>query len=81
MENKGYEVKKNIHPELFDIKVVCTCGATFDIRSTAKDIKTTLCSQCHPFYTGEQRFVDTMGRIERFQQKYKKFKKGSKKSE
>ena len=65
-------MKKGIHPELNEIKVTCTCGATFDMRSTASEIKPTLCSQCHPFYTGEQKFVDTMGRIERFEQKYKK---------
>ena len=73
-------MKKGIHPELNEIKVTCTCGATFDMRSTVNEIKPTLCSQCHPFYTGEQKFVDTMGRIERFEKKYKKAKKKSKKS-
>jgi len=74
-------VKKDIHPKIHDVKVTCTCGATFDVRSTASEIKSTLCSQCHPFYTGEQKFVDTMGRIERFEQKFKKFdKKAGKKS-
>jgi len=73
-------VKKDLHPQLHDVNAHCTCGATFPMRSTATDVKTTLCSQCHPFYTGEQKFVDTMGRIERFEQKYKKFKKGKKKS-
>jgi len=71
-------VKKDIHPQLHDVTATCTCGASFQMRSTAPSIKTTLCSQCHPFYTGEQKFVDTMGRIERFEQKYKKFKKGKK---
>jgi len=79
-ENKGNVVKKGIHPEMFDVKVTCTCGATFDMRSTVSNIKPTLCSKCHPFYTGEQRFVDTMGRIERFEKKFKKFKKGNKSS-
>ncbi len=66
-------MKKGIHPELFDVSVTCTCGAKFDTRSTAKKIKVTLCSQCHPFYTGDQKFVDTAGRIEKFKSKYKKF--------
>ncbi|MFC1841555.1 50S ribosomal protein L31 [Candidatus Dependentiae bacterium] len=73
-------MKKDIHPKLNDVTVSCTCGATFQMRSTLPSIKTTLCSKCHPFYTGEQRFVDTMGRIERFEQKYKKHKKKGKKS-
>ncbi len=71
-------MKKDIHPELFDVKAICTCGATFETRSTSKAIKTTLCSKCHPFYTGDQKFVDTAGRIEKFQAKYKKFKKNKK---
>lgn len=71
-------MKKGIHPELFDITAVCTCGAMFETRSTAKTLKSTLCSKCHPFYTGDQKFVDTAGRIEKFQAKYKKFKKGKK---
>ena len=74
-------MKKDIHPQIYDVKVICTCGAIFDVCSTSPEIKSTLCSQCHPFYTGEQRFVDTMGRIERFEKKFKKFdKKAGKKS-
>ena len=73
-------MKKDLHPQLHELTATCTCGATFPMRSTVTLIKTTLCSSCHPFYTGEQKFVDTMGRIERFEQKYKKFsKKGKKK--
>lgn len=68
-------MKKGIHPQLHEVTVNCTCGATFRMRSTSEDVRTTLCSKCHPFYTGEQKFVDTMGRIERFQQKYNKAKK------
>lgn len=63
-------MKKGIHPNLYDVTAVCTCGATFKTRSTVEDIKTTLCSQCHPFYTGQQKFVDVAGRIEKFQKKY-----------
>lgn len=70
-------MKSGIHPKLNEVKATCTCGASFDMRSTATSIKTTLCSQCHPFYTGEQKFVDTMGRIERFEKKYSKSKTAS----
>jgi large subunit ribosomal protein L31 len=65
-------MKKNIHPELHDITVHCTCGNEFHTRSTVDSIKVTLCSKCHPFYTGEQKYVDTAGRIEKFEKKYKK---------
>ena len=67
-------MKKGIHPQIHDVTVNCTCGSTLQMRSTAENIKVTLCSACHPFYTGEQKFVDTMGRIERFEQKYNKDK-------
>ncbi len=65
-------MKKGIHPELFEINVHCTCGTEFLTRSTNNEIRTTLCSGCHPFYTGQQKFVDTAGRIEKFEQRYKK---------
>ncbi|MCK5632196.1 50S ribosomal protein L31 [bacterium] len=71
-------MKKGIHPELFEVSATCTCGALLQTSSTSKVIKTTLCSKCHPFFTGDQKFVDTAGRIEKFQAKYKKFKKGKK---
>jgi large subunit ribosomal protein L31 len=48
----------------------CGCGSTFETRSTAKEIHAEICSMCHPFYTGKQKYVDTAGRIERFQKKY-----------
>jgi large subunit ribosomal protein L31 len=66
-------MKPKIHPEYYnDAKVVCACGNTFTIGSTKKMMKVELCSKCHPFYTGEQRVVDTMGRVERFRRRYKK---------
>ena len=71
---RSSSVKQGIHPELFDITVHCTCGASVQTRSTKPDIKTTLCSACHPFYTGAEKFVDTAGRIEKFQKKYAKTK-------
>jgi len=68
-------MKKKVHPELHEVMVICTCGATFKTRSVEKHIKATLCSQCHPFFTGKQKFVDTAGRIEKFKKKYDKSKK------
>ena len=64
-------MKKGIHPELHEINVRCVCGNSFETRSTTKDIAMTLCSQCHPFYTGEQILVDTAGQIEKFKKKFK----------
>ncbi len=64
-------MKKDIHPEIFEVTARCACGNSFETRSTARELKSTLCSNCHPFYTGAQRFVDTAGRIEKFQKKYK----------
>lgn len=65
-------MKSDIHPELYELTVMCTCGSVFKTRSTATGLKTTLCSRCHPFYTGAQKFVDTAGRIEKFTKKYRK---------
>jgi large subunit ribosomal protein L31 len=60
-------MKKDIHPEYYpDTKVVCSCGNTFTVGSTQKMIRTDICSACHPFFTGEQRLVDTGGQVERF---------------
>jgi large subunit ribosomal protein L31 len=67
-------VKKDIHPEYNETLVTCTCGAQFTTRSTAKggSISTDVCSQCHPFYTGKQKLMDTGGRVARFQARYGK---------
>lgn len=65
-------MKKNLHPEQHDVTVSCTCGNSFQTRSTSPEIRVTLCSACHPFFTGAQKFVDTAGRIERFTAKYNK---------
>ena len=65
-------MKPKIHPTYYtDAKVICACGNTFTIGSTRKVVKVELCSKCHPFYTGEQRVVDTLGRVERFKRRYK----------
>ena len=65
-------MKSGIHPEYVDTTVICSCGNTFTTRSTAKNgvIHADVCSSCHPFYTGKQKFVDAAGRIERFNKKY-----------
>jgi len=63
-------MKKEIHPDYKEITVTCACGNTFKTRSTAGDIQVEICSSCHPFYTGKQKYVDTAGRVEKFQKKY-----------
>jgi large subunit ribosomal protein L31 len=67
-------VKKDIHPNYAETTVTCTCGATFQTRSTAPSgqIHAEVCSQCHPFYTGKQKILDTGGRVARFQARYGK---------
>ncbi len=65
-------MKDKIHPKYDKVVVHCGCGNTFETRSTADAIHAETCSMCHPFYTGKQRFMDTAGRIERFQKKYGK---------
>jgi len=65
-------MKPKIHPEYYnDAKVICACGNTFTIGSTRKVLKVELCSKCHPFFTGEQRVIDTLGRVERFKRRWK----------
>jgi large subunit ribosomal protein L31 len=65
-------MKDKIHPEYYtDAKVICACGNTFTTGSTKKTLKVELCSKCHPFFTGEQRIVDTGGRVGRFKRRYK----------
>lgn len=64
-------MKQGIHPEYNEIKVTCSCGNSFQTRSTSgRDLLLEVCSKCHPFYTGKQKIVDTAGRVDRFQQKY-----------
>ncbi len=65
-------MKNGIHPESHDLTAHCACGFEFPTRSTRTEVRTTLCSNCHPFFTGEQRHVDTAGRIEKFNKKYSK---------
>ena len=63
-------MKEGIHPKYQKAVVVCTCGSSFETRSTRSEIKTEICSQCHPFFTGKEKMMDTAGRVERFMRKY-----------
>lgn len=63
-------MKEGIHPEYKETTITCVCGNVINTRSTKKDIKTEICSNCHPFITGKQRLVDTAGRVEKFKKKY-----------
>jgi large subunit ribosomal protein L31 len=65
-------MKNKIHPKYYEnAKVTCLCGNTFTTGSTKPEIRVEICSKCHPFYTGEQRIVDSLGRVERFKKRYK----------
>lgn len=63
-------MKPEIHPDYHETTIACACGAAIRTGSTRKDIKVGICSACHPFFTGEQKFVDTAGRIEKFSKRY-----------
>lgn len=65
-------MKDGIHPDYNETTVTCGCGNSFTTRSTRNELKVDICSSCHPFYTGKLKFVDTAGRIEKFQNKFKK---------
>ena len=63
-------MRENIHPAYPTAKVHCACGATWETRSTHGDLHLDICSNCHPFFTGKQKLIDTQGRIDRFKKKY-----------
>lgn len=65
-------MKTGIHPKYEIATVSCSCGNSYQTRSTKPELRTELCSECHPFYTGKQKIIDTGGRIERFERKYGK---------
>ena len=64
-------MRTGIHPEYIECKVHCACGAEFITHATKPEIHVEICSQCHPFYTGKQKFVDAAGRVDKFLKKYK----------
>jgi large subunit ribosomal protein L31 len=63
-------MKADLHPKYYRATISCACGETFEAGSTSEAIKVEICSKCHPFFTGKQKFVDTGGRVERFKRKY-----------
>jgi large subunit ribosomal protein L31 len=63
-------MKDNIHPKYVEATIVCSCGNTWKTRSTRESVHLDVCSRCHPYFTGEQRIVDTAGRVERFRRRY-----------
>ncbi len=64
-------MKEGIHPKYEETKIHCVCGNVIETRSTKKDISVEICSSCHPFYTGTQKLVDTAGKIEKFNKRYR----------
>ncbi len=63
-------MKDSIHPELNHIEVTCACGNKFHTHSTLNELRLEICNDCHPFFTGKQKFIDTAGRVERFKRRY-----------
>jgi large subunit ribosomal protein L31 len=63
-------MKTKLHPGLHEVEVHCACGNTFKTRSTSESLRVEICSDCHPFFTGRQKLVDSAGRVERFQRRY-----------
>jgi large subunit ribosomal protein L31 len=68
-------MKRDIHPDYMSARVTCACGNNFVTRATKPEIRVEICSNCHPFFTGRQKLVDTERRVERFQQRYERFRK------
>ena len=67
-------MKRGIHPTLQPARITCVCGATYETLSTKPEIHVEICASCHPFFTGERRVVDTEGRVEKFEQRYRRFR-------
>jgi len=70
IEKEVKSMKKGIHPEYQECKVTCACGNEFVTKSTEKEIRLDVCSACHPFFTGQQKFINRGGRVEKFKNKY-----------
>lgn len=68
-------MKDGIHPDYTESRVICACGHVHETRSTVKEMHVNTCSACHPFYTGQAKFIDTEGRVERFQKRYANYRK------
>ncbi len=65
-------MKEKIHPQYKEATIICACGEVIQTRSTKPSIRVDICSKCHPFFSGKQKFIDTAGRVEKFMKKYKK---------
>ncbi|MBI4377986.1 MAG: 50S ribosomal protein L31 [Nitrospinae bacterium] len=65
-------MKEGIHPKYIDATITCACGAVYKTRTTVGDMTVEICSNCHPFFTGKQKLIDTAGRVEKFHRKYKR---------
>ena len=74
-------MKENIHPRYYQCQVTCSCGSTFTTRSTRQTLKVEICSDCHPFFTGKQKIIDSAGRVEKFNKRYANFTKAKKEKE
>ncbi len=70
-------MKSGIHPVYKIVNVTCACGETFTTRSTKDDMRLEICAKCHPFFTGKQKLIDSAGRVERFERRYKNVPKGA----
>ena len=70
ISRKRYPMKEAIHPKYFDVDARCACGATWKTRSTKPELHLEICANCHPFFTGKQKLMDTEGRVERFNKKF-----------
>jgi large subunit ribosomal protein L31 len=79
LADEAETMKKGIHPDYKPAKVTCICGNVIETRSVLGDFEVQICSNCHPFFTGKQKFVDTAGRVERFQRRYASFSNRRKK--
>ena len=66
----NFFMKAGVHPDYNETTIICACGAAYKTRSTKDNIKIGICSACHPYFTGEQKFIDTAGRIEKFTRRY-----------
>jgi large subunit ribosomal protein L31 len=73
-------MKSDIHPEYHTAKVTCSCGNSFEIGATVNEMRVEICANCHPFYTGSQKLIDTAGRLERFQARLSKVKQSPRRS-
>ncbi len=65
-------MKPDIHPTLHRVTAVCACGNTFETHSTKEELRLEICSECHPFFTGKQKLIDSAGRVERFERRYRR---------